>query len=92
MSGERVYCNDCYEVLIVDGRRVRVCDRHAKTTEAGSGSSPTCGTCGRDCLPDGDCYGCEADRWIAKAAALEAGCATWRNRLFIKSVSRHSIL
>lgn len=30
----------------------------------------TCGTCGRECLPDGDCYGCEADRWRAHAEAL----------------------
>ena len=21
-----------------------------------------CGNCGRECIPDGDCYGCEVDR------------------------------
>jgi len=25
---------------------------------------PTCGTCGRACLPDVPCYGCEADRHL----------------------------
>lgn len=36
-----------------------------------SSDSPHCGTCGRDCLDDGDCYGCEADRArIAECLAL----------------------
>ena len=47
-------------------------------TTAGAGSLPTCGTCGRACLPDGDCYGCEADRWIARAAAIDVERTTWR--------------
>lgn len=31
----------------------------------------TCGTCVRDCLPDGDCYGCEVDRLREELDALE---------------------
>lgn len=31
----------------------------------------TCGTCGRETLPDGDCYGCEADRKHAQILRLE---------------------
>ena len=31
----------------------------------------TCGTCGRDTLPDGDCYGCEADRLHRRVLELE---------------------
>jgi len=38
----------------MDRERAELCP------EARNGS--VCGVCGRDCLPDGDCYGCEADR------------------------------
>ena len=41
-------------------------------------STRTCGTCGRECLPDGDCYGCEADRQRGLATALAEASNMWR--------------
>jgi len=37
-----------------------------------------CGTCGRDCLPDGDCYGCEADRHLHLCAQAIRERDEWR--------------
>ena len=52
------------------------CDVIGTPTPPVSSYPQTCGTCGRFTPPDGDCYGCEADRLTARLAALEAAVET----------------
>lgn len=40
----------------------------------------TCGHCGRDLPPGGDCYGCDADRLRGELSNEECDTAFWRER------------
>jgi hypothetical protein len=56
-----VLLDGCREALQVAKEENSKLESLLKDAE-GASRECKCGKCGRPCLPDGDCYGCECDR------------------------------